>query len=161
MLRYSILCNDSTNINGEEIGDPTETAMINLGMIWAFRRSEVRGVYPRLSEVPFDSDRKLMSTFHHLKDGFTMITKGAVDVLLRNTVSIQKDGAVQPITAEDVRRIEKNRIWIFLRQGLRVLGIAYKKFDEERTISTEDEKDFIFLGLITMMDPRVSNRKRR
>ena len=152
MLRYSILCNDSTNINGEEIGDPTETAMINLGDDLGVPAQRVRGVYPRLSEVPFDSDRKLMSTFHHLKDGFTMITKGAVDVLLRNTVSIQKDGAVQPITAEDVRWIEEQNME-FSRQGLRVLGIAYKKFDEERTISTEDEKDFIFLGLIAMMDP--------
>ena len=75
MLRYSILCNDSTNINGEEIGDPTETAMINLGDDLGVPAQRVRGVYPRLSEVPFDSDRKLMSTFHHLKDGFTMITK--------------------------------------------------------------------------------------
>ena len=57
MLRYSILCNDSTNINGEEIGDPTETAMINLGDDLGVPAQRVRGVYPRLSEVPFDSDR--------------------------------------------------------------------------------------------------------
>ena len=82
LLRHSILCNDSTNKNGEEIGDPTETALINLGDKLGRPAEAVREKYPRCSEVPFDSDRKMMSTLHNLKDGCTMITKGAVDVLL-------------------------------------------------------------------------------
>ncbi len=158
MLRYSILCNDSTNINGEEIGDPTETAMINLGDDLGVPAQRVRGAYPRLSEVPFDSDRKLMSTFHQLKDGYTMVTKGAVDVLLRSTSAIQKEGRPVPVTEEDVRSIEAQNME-FSRQGLRVLGVAYRKFDAEQAISTEDEKHFTFLGLIAMMDPPRTESK--
>ena len=82
LLRHSILCNDSTNKNGEEIGDPTETALINQGDELGVPAETVREKYPRFSEVPFDSDRKLMSTLHTLKTGSTMVTKGAVDVLL-------------------------------------------------------------------------------
>ena len=79
LLRHSILCNDSTNKNGEEIGDPTETALINQGDKLGVPAEAVRTKYPRFSEVPFDSDRKLMSTLHTLKRGSTMVTKGAVD----------------------------------------------------------------------------------
>ena len=82
LLRHSILCNDSTNKNGEEIGDPTETALINLGDKLGCAAETTPGKIPRCSEVPFDSDRKLMSTLHNLKNGCTMVTKGAVDVLL-------------------------------------------------------------------------------
>ena len=84
-----------------------------------------------------------------------MITKGAVRERPSPKYRIDSEGRgvrMQPISAEDVRRIEEQNME-FSRQGLRVLGIAYKKFDEERTISTEGEKDFIFLGLIAMMDP--------
>ena len=83
LMRLSILCNDSTNIDGEEIGDPTETALINLADKLGIPPQRVRKAYPRLSELPFDSDRKMMSTFHLLKDGYTMVTKGAVDVLIK------------------------------------------------------------------------------
>ena len=91
MLRLTILCNDSTNLNGQELGDPTETALINLGDRLGVPAERVRNAYVRISEVPFDSDRKLMSTFHKLKDGYTMITKGAVDVMLGRVKYIQKN----------------------------------------------------------------------
>lgn len=152
MLRLSILCNDSTNIEGQEIGDPTETALINLGDQVGVPAQRVRAAYPRLSELPFDSDRKLMSTFHKLKDGYTMITKGATDVLLSRSAFIQKGNQVQPISPEDVEHIQAaNRE--YSSQGLRVLGVAYRRFDKERILSLEDEQGFIFLGLIAMMDP--------
>ena len=80
LLRYSILCNDSTNVDGVEIGDPTETALINLGTKLGAEAGYVRGKFPRTSEIPFDSDRKLMSTAHVLENGPVMVTKGAVDV---------------------------------------------------------------------------------
>ncbi len=152
VLRCSILCNDSSNIDGTEIGDPTETALINLGEKLGVPARRVRNVYPRISEIPFDSDRKLMSTFHLLKDGYTMITKGAVDMLLPKTISIQEGGVIRPITEQDRARIEACN-QEFSQGGLRVLAIAYRKFGESRTITQEDEKDFIFLGLISMMDP--------
>lgn len=152
MLRLSILCNDSTNIDGKEIGDPTETALINLGDKLGVPAERVRKAYPRLSELPFDSDRKLMSTFHNLKDGYTMVTKGAVDVMLNRVKYIQKNGELVPLTEKDIQEIAKANE-SYSRQGLRVLGMGYRKFDGERELSLEDENDLVFLGLIAMMDP--------
>ena len=152
LMRCSILCNDSSNIDGVEIGDPTETALINLCDKLGVPAQRVRNVYPRISELPFDSDRKLMSTFHELKDGYTMITKGAVDALLPKTLYIQDKGAVRRITDIDRREIEEMN-GEFSRNGLRVLAIAYRKFESSRQITLEDEQEFVFLGLISMMDP--------
>lgn len=152
MLRLSILCNDSTNLNGQELGDPTETALINLGDRLGVPAERVRNAYVRISEVPFDSDRKLMSTFHKLKDGYTMITKGAVDVMLGRVKYIQKNGEEVPFTAEDVKEICRINDG-YSSEGLRVLGIAYKKFAGEQKITTADEDELTFLGLIAMMDP--------
>lgn len=152
MLRLSILCNDSTNIDGKEIGDPTETALINLGDKLGVPAQRVRNAYPRLSEIPFDSDRKLMSTFHNLKEGYTMVTKGAVDVMLGRVKYIQKNGEIVSLTEKDVQEIEKANE-DFSKQGLRVLGVGYRRFEQEKQLELEDEKDLVFLGLIAMMDP--------
>ncbi len=152
LLRHSILCNDSTNKNGEEIGDPTETALINQGDKLGVPAEAVRTKYPRFSEVPFDSDRKLMSTLHTLKRGSTMVTKGAVDVLLGRVTMIQKNGKAEPITQQDIQDIEiQNQK--FSKNGLRVLAFAYKDVPEGSTLTVEDEHDMTFLGLIAMMDP--------
>ena len=152
LMRLSILCNDSTNIDGEEIGDPTETALINLADKLGIPPQRVRKAYPRLSELPFDSDRKMMSTFHLLKDGYTMVTKGAVDVLLKRAKYIRKNGEVLPINENDIKKINEMNLE-FSKNGLRVLAVAYRKFDQEKTLVSEDENDLIFLGLISMMDP--------
>lgn len=152
LLRHSILCNDSTNKNGEEIGDPTETALINQGDELGVPAETVREKYPRFSEVPFDSDRKLMSTLHTLKTGSTMVTKGAVDVLLGRMTTIQKNGKAEPISQADIQEIEEQN-QKFSRNGLRVLAFAYKSVPEGTTITVEDENDMTFLGLIAMMDP--------
>ncbi len=152
LMRLSILCNDSTNIDGEEIGDPTETALINLADQLGVPPQRVRKAYPRLSELPFDSDRKMMSTFHLLKDGYTMVTKGAVDVLLKRAKYIRKNGEVLPINENDIKKINEMNLE-FSKNGLRVLAVAYRKFDQEKTLVPEDENDLIFLGLISMMDP--------
>ena len=152
LMRLSILCNDSTNIDGQEIGDPTETAMINLSDSLGVPAQRVRNAYPRLSELPFDSDRKMMSTFHLLKDGYTMITKGAVDVLIKRAKYIRKNGQVLPITDNDIKNIQDMNME-FSKNGLRVLAITYRKFDCEKVLLSEDENDLIFLGLISMMDP--------
>ena len=99
-----------------------------------------------------------MSTFHHLKDGYTMVTKGAVDVLMKRTAKIQRDDRIRDLTEEDVREIEEqNRS--FSEQGLRVLGVAYKRYDSRKDISEQDERDFIFLGLVAMMDPPRAESK--
>lgn len=153
MLKFSICsCNDSTNVEGQEIGDPTETAMVNLGDKKGISAQEVRDACPRSSEVPFDSDRKLMSTFHKMKDGYTMITKGAVDVMLKRVDYIQKGGKIFPVTEVDVENICRVNEQ-YSESGLRVLGIGYRHFPVEKNISTEDEQGLVFLGLLAMMDP--------
>ena len=88
LLECSILCNDSTNENGVEIGDPTETALINLGSRYGIEAASVRNRYPREGELPFDSDRKMMSTLHRINGENRMIVKGAVDRLLELTEQI-------------------------------------------------------------------------
>lgn len=158
LLRYSILCNDSTNVDGVEIGDPTETALINLGTKLGAEAGYVRGKFPRTSEIPFDSDRKLMSTAHVLENGPVMVTKGAVDVLLNRVTKIQKGTEVCQITQEDKEAIE-NQNQEFSRSGLRVLAFAYKPIQKDQVLQLEDEDDLIFVGLISMMDtPREESK---
>ncbi len=152
LLDYSILCNDSTNVDGVEIGDPTETALINIGTRLGVGTLDVREAYPRKTEIPFDSDRKLMSTVNEMGGERIMITKGAVDVLLNRMAYIQKGDGVCPITDADKAAIEAQN-QEFSRGGLRVLAFAYKKMDTDRDLCLEDENDLIFLGLISMMDP--------
>ena len=152
LLDYSILCNDSTNVDGMEIGDPTETALINIGTRLGVGTMDVREAYPRKTEIPFDSDRKLMSTVNEMDGERVMITKGAVDVLLNRMAYIQKGDGVCPITDADKAAIEAQN-QEFSRGGLRVLAFAYKKMEDERDLCLEDENDLIFLGLISMMDP--------
>ena len=152
MLRFSVLCNDSAIVEGQEIGDPTETAMVSLGDKMGISAQTVRNTCPRVCEVPFDSERKLMSTFHRVEDGYTMITKGAVDVMLNRVEYIRKSGKILPIAEEDVENIcQVNEQ--YSGKGLRVLGIGYRHFPSEKNISTEDEQGLVFLGLLAMMDP--------
>ena len=152
LLDYSMLCNDSTNVNGEEIGDPTETALINLGDKLGRKAESVRCFYPRVAEIPFDSDRKLMSTVHDMENGYIMVTKGAVDVLLNRLVSIQKGDKTTVITNWDKKQIEACN-QEFSRNGLRVLAIAYKTIEKGKRLTPDDENGYTFLGLISMMDP--------
>ena len=161
LLLYSILCNDSTNTDGKEIGDPTETALINLGTRLGYEALEVRNKYERQAEIPFDSDRKLMSTVHWIDGKYTMVVKGAVDVLLKRLTHIQVRDEIREITEEDRKKIETQNME-FSREGLRVLGFAYRTFskeecaangDEATEITLDDENNLTFLGLISMMDP--------
>lgn len=152
LLYYSILCNDSTNTGGKEIGDPTETALINLGSRLDVSALKLRQQYPRLKEIPFDSDRKLMSTLHMADGRLVMIVKGAVDVMLGRMSYIGSQGEIRKIGEEDMARIERqNRE--FSETGLRVLAFAYREIEEERDLTLEDEDHLTFLGLVSMMDP--------
>ena len=152
LLIGSMLCNDSKNTDGVEIGDPTETALINLGSRLGLDPEAVRAKYPRESENPFDSDRKLMSTKHTMEGIPTMVVKGAVDVLLERMDQIQIGSEVRPMTEQDRKNIEEQN-QAFSRQGLRVLAFAYKVVSDELELTLEDEYGLIFLGLIAMMDP--------
>ncbi len=152
LLISSMLCNDSKNTDGVEIGDPTETALINLGSKLGLEPEAVRAKYPRESENPFDSDRKLMATKHTMEGIPTMLIKGAVDVLLDRMTQIQIGDEIRPMTDEDRTRIE-NQNQKFSREGLRVLAFAYKVVSDEEELTLDDEYDLIFIGLIAMMDP--------
>ena len=152
LLKFSMLCNDSTNENEQEIGDPTETALINLGSNLGLEASEIREKYPRKSEVPFDSDRKLMSTAHEMEEGYLMVVKGAVDVLIQRMTRIRIDDTVREFTEDDQEKILRQNLE-FSRDGLRVLAFAYKETEQGAELTTEDEQELTFLGLIAMMDP--------
>ena len=152
LLISSMLCNDSKNTDGVEIGDPTETALINLGSRLGLDPEDVRHKYPRESENPFDSDRKLMSTKHTMEGIPTMLIKGAVDVLLDRMTMIQIGSEIRPLTAEDRKNIEDQN-QRFSREGLRVLAFGYKVVSDEEELTLDDEYDLIFIGLIAMMDP--------
>lgn len=152
LMLYSILCNDSTNVDGVEIGDPTETALINLGSKLGLDIQQIREKYARNSENPFDSDRKMMSTKHLIDEKHIMIVKGAVDVLLERTVQIQLGEEIRPIQSGDLKKIEEQN-QNFSKEGLRVLAFAYKEVKEEQELTLEDENRLTFLGLIAMMDP--------
>ena len=152
LLISSILCNDSTNIDGVEIGDPKETSLFNLGSRLGLDPEEVIVKYPSQSENPFDSDRKMMATKHSLNGVPTMIVKGAVDVLLNRTDWVEMKGETHEIT-EETRRVIEEQNQKYSREGLRVLAFAYKEVSDETELTLEDEDHLIFLGLIAMMDP--------
>ena len=141
LLRAALLCSDATVNESGEVGDPTETALVRLGESYGFDEAEARGKYPRLAELPFDSDRKLMSTVHQLPDGLTMLTKGAVDVMLGRT-------RLSPEEKAEIERMNEE----LSQQGLRVLAFG-KRMLTAPAIGLEDENDLQFLGLIAMMDP--------
>lgn len=151
ILYMSILCNDAENKDGNEIGDPTEVALINFGNKYGYDYTEIRGKYKRVGEIAFDSDRKLMSTINIIDGTKTMVTKGAVDVLMNRVKYIVKNGEIVDITNDDKLKVaEINES--FSRNGLRVLAFA-KKYVDNNEIGLEDENDMIFVGLISMMDP--------
>lgn len=152
LLDYSILCNDSTNENGVEIGDPTETALLNLGSRYGIEAAGVRNLYPREGEIPFDSDRKMMSTLHRIDGENRMIVKGAVDRLLELTEKIWTKDGVREITEADKEKIKRQN-QEFSMEGLRVLAFTYREITQNHVLTMEDEKQLVFLGLIAMMDP--------
>ena len=152
LLYDSILCNDSTNENGVEIGDPTETALINLGKRYGVEAAEVRRLYPRKGEIPFDSDRKMMSTLHRVDGENRMIVKGAIDCLMARTEWIWTSSGVRELTEKD-KEIIRQQNQDFSMEGLRVLAFAYRNIPDKHRLTEEDENHLVFLGLIAMMDP--------
>ncbi|KEJ00909.1 ATPase [Clostridium botulinum A2B7 92] len=152
LIESSILCNDSTVQQNKKIGDPTEIAFVELGKNYSLDELDLRKTYPRLSEIPFDSNRKLMSTSHKIDGQYLMITKGAVDVLLKRIKYIRTSEGIKDFTDEDKKKVE-NINYEFSQKGLRVLAFAYKEIKEDFELSTEDEDSYIFLGLISMIDP--------
>ena len=152
LLDFGALCSDAVSEGGKEIGDPTEVALTNLVRKFGLSELDIRKEYPRLSEIPFDSDRKLMSTLHKIDGKFYMVTKGALDILLRRTKYIYDSNGIRPVTDEDIVKIE-NTNYELSSNGLRVLAFTFRNFSLEKELTKEDENDYVFLGLISMIDP--------
>lgn len=148
MLKYAMaLCNDAVYSGDNVIGDPTETALSDY--IGSTEYERIRTEYPRISEIPFDSDRKLMSTCHMLDGRRTMFTKGATDNLLPRLVSICDNGVIRPITESDKAGISVANEH-FSGLGMRVLAFAYKVIGKD---VPDEEDSYIFIGLAAMTDP--------
>lgn len=161
----SVLCNDAKiEENNEGIGDPTEIALLQMEPQMQITISEIQAKYPRIDELPFDSERKMMSTLHifskteHTSDSKEkqiLIVKGAVDVLLRRTDAVWTESGIIPFTPEEQSRIQTQN-QKFSDQGLRVLAFAYRELSDQSSIGKltfDHENHLTFLGLIAMMDP--------
>ena len=154
LLKSALLASDATHDLEKDtsIGDPTEVALVMLGEHFGVDEETYRDQHPRLGEIAFDSDRKLMSTLHDIEGVPTIITKGAMDVLLDRSKWLMTSKGKVPMTEE--RRKEIARINMELsEQGLRVLAFAVREIENVRPLTLEDEKEFTFLGLISMIDP--------
>lgn len=149
----SILCNDSdVNEEGIEIGDPTEVALINYSEKYDVDYKSIRENYTRISEIPFDSDRKLMTTVNLIDDENIMFTKGAPDVIFKRCKYALKYDEVIEISDEildEYKKINEN----FSNRALRVLAFAYKNVADEFEPSLDDENNLILIGLMAMIDP--------
>lgn len=152
LLYDAILTNDSAIVEGQSIGDPTEVALLEMGRKADIKEDILKEMMPRMEEIPFDSDRKLMSTKYRLHGVPTILVKGALDILLKRTDRIRIGDEVRPITEQDVKEIlDKNQA--FSEQGLRVLAFAYKEAQANQQLTLDEEDHLIFIGLVSMIDP--------
>ena len=159
ILYDSILTNDSAIVDGKGIGDPTEYALLEMARKVSVSDDVLRTMMLRLEEIPFDSDRKLMSTKYELHGVPTILTKGAVDVLLDRTTHIRTSKGIREFTEADREEINRQNME-FSRNGLRVLAFAYKEVEDGHVLSLKTENGFTFLGLVSMVDPpRVESKE--
>lgn len=152
LINNALLCNDSVTVEGKEIGDPTEVALVNLGEELHLDELVIREKYQRISEIPFDSDRKLMSTVNIVNNKSVLFTKGALDSLINKVNYLTTSDGVRRLSDEERKKI------LFVNkqlseQGLRILAFAYKELQDREEITKEDENDYVFTGLISMIDP--------
>lgn len=144
-----ILCTDASIHESTRLGDPTELALLDLGVKFNLSKRELEKSFPRISEQPFDSERKMMTTVHRNNETEEIIayTKGAMDRILRNCTEIQMNGIRRSITQEDITKIEAAAKQM-AQNALRVLALAIKVGDK-----SAKETDLVFVGLVGMIDP--------
>ncbi|PEA54121.1 ATPase [Bacillus pseudomycoides] len=152
LLENMVLCNDASYNAESQTGDPTEIALLVAGLAFDIQKDALEKKHKRLSEFPFDSNRKMMSTLHEYEDNYFSMTKGAIDKLLPKCKHIFKNGTVQPLTESD-----KNEILaaaqMMSQKALRVLSFAFKQYSAEHINMYEAEENLIFIGLVGMIDP--------
>ncbi len=158
VLEIGVLCNNAylkkDNNTWKIIGDPTEGAILSVAGKAGIWKEELEKRLPLLSEIPFDSDRKKMSTIRNTPDSLLVCEKGAADVILKDCTKIYLEGEIRKLTENDIQSIsnENNKM---AGAALRVLGTAFKQFGHEMINQDPDsiERDMIFAGLLAMMDP--------
>ncbi len=154
MLNFAAaLCNDSiVNEDGKEIGDPTEVALTVFADKKGYITNRVREKYKRLQEIPFDSDRKLMSTVHNINGKNIMFTKGAPDILISRCENVLLGDKVVKMT-KDIEKDIRDQNEAYSNKALRVLAFGYKEIEDGVSIDLDSENNFVFIGLIAMIDP--------
>ncbi|MDR0364556.1 MAG: calcium-translocating P-type ATPase, PMCA-type [Bacteroidales bacterium] len=158
VLQIAILCNDTKLIEEsgmvETIGDPTETALVDAGLRFSMDKNNLDKKFPRVEEIPFDSERKLMTTVHRHEDSLLVYTKGALDELLACCTKIELNGEEKKLDDAMKERIH-NANYEMAENALRVLGMAYKRVETlpEKSQITTLENDLIFVGMLGMIDP--------
>ncbi len=144
------LCNDAAKSEEGWLGDPTETALSDY--IGNDEYIRIRTENPRLDEIPFDSDRKLMTTVHNFSGTRTAYTKGAIDVLVPRLKFVLDADGTRPITEDDINEIKKSNL-TYSENGMRVLAFAKKVLSSDSPITLDDECDYVYIGLTAMTDP--------
>jgi len=160
LISIGALCNDATIDKTDDgykvLGDPTEGALVTLAGKANITKDEINSKYPRIEEIPFDSDRKMMTTFHSnfFPGKVVSFTKGAPDILINRSSKIYLNGEIVPFT-DDLKKQVLDINTQFSREALRVLAVAFRQFDSlPKDISSETiENDMVFVGLVGMIDP--------
>lgn len=152
MLECLMLCNDASYKADSKTGDPTEIALLAAGVPFDLTKTELEKEHERVNEIPFDSDRKLMTTLNRYGDEYYIMTKGAADNLLALCTHIHEAGAERPITDADKEAIGQ-AVHQMSEQALRVLGAAFRKLPDRHIPVDEMEQNLTFLGLVGMIDP--------
>lgn len=147
-----ILCNDATIEGEKRAGDPTEIALIEAAQKIGLQKRDVEEQYPRIFEIPFDSDRKMMSTVHKKGNKRFLFVKGAIESILPKVTSIEKNGKTIPFSQEERSKIDQ-QVNEMSERAFRVLAIAYKQIQPEEKLNDQLESDLVFLGLTGMIDP--------
>lgn len=151
LIKSFVLASDATKTGEDQTGDPTEISLIVLGNKHGIYKEELNKAHPRVSERPFDSDRKLMSTLNKVEDGYRVHTKGALDNILDISSSVLINGEIKPLT-DKLRTEITEKSEEYSKKALRVLSVAFK--DTKEKISPEKmEEDLVFLGFVAMIDP--------
>lgn len=152
LIEDMVLCNDAEISKDSKTGDPTEIALLEAGVKHNIFKNDSQNEHPRINEIPFDSDRKLMTTVNKYNDGYYVFTKGAIDNLIKITNYACIGGNVVPLT-DEIKNTIANASNTMSNNALRVLGAAYKKINSPHMEIDELEKDLIFTGLVGMIDP--------
>ncbi len=152
LLESIVLCNDATSTASSKTGDPTEIALLDMGNMFNVFKEELDKTHKRVDEIPFDSDRKLMTTVNSYEDKFNVMTKGATDNLINICTSAYINGEVVPMT-EEIKNGFLKVATAMSDDALRVLGAAFKTVNSTHVEVDELEKDLTFIGLVGMIDP--------